>query len=98
MRKETIQLRKEVKTLAENVETQQKHIDIERCELDEFKNLVEISEVSKTFKSLSICPNYYAASYITLLFYQGELAQVCLIPVQLHKEVNRVAHKKSYVM
>ncbi|XP_057180604.1 coiled-coil domain-containing protein 146 isoform X1 [Triplophysa rosa] len=71
MRKETVQLRQEVKTLAENVETQQKHTDKERCELDEFKNLVEISE--------------------------AELAQVCLIPVQLRKEVNRVAHRKSEV-
>lgn len=57
MRKETIQLRQEVKTLAENVETQQKLTDRESCELDELKNLVEISEVSKSV----IVEQHYAA-------------------------------------
>lgn len=47
MRKETIQLRQEVRTLAENVETQQKHTDKERCELDELRNLIVVNEVSK---------------------------------------------------
>lgn len=36
-------------------------------------------------------------SNVKNFFYQVELAQVLLIPVQMGKEIDRVTHKKSYV-
>lgn len=36
-------------------------------------------------------------SHVSNVFHQAELAQVLLVPVQLGKEIDRVAHKKSYV-
>lgn len=36
-------------------------------------------------------------SHVKNVFHQAELAQVLLIPDQLGKEIDRVAHKKSYV-
>ncbi|XP_058628699.1 coiled-coil domain-containing protein 146 isoform X4 [Onychostoma macrolepis] len=69
VRKEVVQLRQEVKTLTESMETQHKHIKKEQHELEKLKDLVESNE--------------------------AELAQVLLVPVQLGKEIDRVAHKKS---
>jgi len=36
-------------------------------------------------------------SNVKNIFYQAELAQLLLIPVQLGKEIDQVTHKKSYV-
>lgn len=46
--KEVVQLRQEVKTLSESMETQHKHINKEQNELEKLKDLVGSSEVSKT--------------------------------------------------